>query len=145
MTASYQGHCHCGAVRASFETRRPAEDVQVRACQCGFCRRKGAKWISDPDGHLHVTAAPGAMRRYRFGTESADFLLCRECGDCVAVVMQDGAHWLGVVNVRGADIAPFATREAEPIDFDDADVGARLTRRRARWTPVTIVEALPSA
>lgn len=142
---SYQGHCHCGALRVSFETRRPAADVQVRACQCSFCRRKDAKTISDPEGHLHVTAAPGAIRRYRFGKNTADFLLCRECGEYVAAVMREGEHWFGVVNVRGAWMEPFAEREADPVVFDDEAASDRVARRATKWTPTTIVEASPSA
>jgi hypothetical protein len=139
------GHCHCGAIRVEFEPGKPVADLPVRACQCGFCRRKDAKTVSDPEGHLHVTAAPGAIRRYRFGRNTADFLLCAECGEYVAAVMQEGEHWFGVVNVRGTQMHPFADRKADPVVYDDEDAGDRVARRAAKWTPATIVEASPNA
>jgi hypothetical protein len=142
---NYQGHCHCGSVRASFETRKAADDIQVRACQCSHCRRCAAKTVSDPEGHLHITAAPGTLRRYRFGLGVTDFLLCRECGDYIAAVMEQDGHWYGVLNVLAADMEPFASRDAEPVNYDSEDAGSRVGRRVERWMPATIVEAVPNA
>jgi hypothetical protein len=142
---NHQGHCHCGSVRASLETRRPDDEIEVRACQCSHCRRRGAKTISDPEGHLHVTAAPGTLRRYRFGLGITDFLLCRECGDYIAAVMEEDGRVYGVLNVLAADIQPFASRQALPMNYDGEDVASRVGRRTGKWTPATVVEAQPSA
>ena len=43
--SGYPGACHCGAVGVFFETDAGADALQVRACQCGFCRRHGAKTV----------------------------------------------------------------------------------------------------
>ena len=60
----------------------------VRACQCRFCRSHGAHTTSDPGGSIAFQIAdPGKLNRYRFGSRSADFLICRECGVYVAAVM----------------------------------------------------------
>ena len=127
------GACHCGAVVARLETADPTA-VQVRACQCDFCRRHGAKTVSDPNGRLTLTFAEGAVSRYRFGLKITDFLICRACGDFVAAVM-DG---LAVLNVVGVDMAPLASRDPEPMHYDGEDEDARVARRAARWMPVTL-------
>ena len=77
-----------------------------------------------------------AVRRYRFGARTADFLVCRDCGAYVASVMED----FGVLNVVGADIAVLASRAARPVDYEGESADQRRARRRQRWTP-TILEA----
>ena len=76
----YEGACHCGAVTAAFETAIEPAAMDVRADQCGFCRRHGAKTVSDPAGRLALRFAEGAVERYRFGTGAAEFLICKCCG-----------------------------------------------------------------
>jgi hypothetical protein len=130
----FEGRCHCGAVTACFETGLAAETIEVRADQCGFCRRHGAKTVSDPAGWLVLAFREQAITRYRFGTRTTDFILCNGCGVYVAAMI-DG---FGVLNVTGADIRPLAGREAVPVDYDDETPQGRLERRRARWTPLTV-------
>ena len=130
----YEGRCHCGAVSARFETAIPVETLDVRADQCGFCRRHAAKTVSDPEGELRLRFREGAVERYRFGTRSSDFIICRSCGAYMAAII-DG---FGVLNVVAADIAPLAGREARPVHYDDETPATRLARRRARWTPLIL-------
>ena len=133
MTA-YEGGCHCGAVQARFESAADPEAIDVRADQCGFCRRHGAKTVSDPAGRLVLRFSEARVRRYRFGTRTGDFLVCRTCGAYVAAVIEG----YGVLNVVGADIPPFAERAARPVDYEDETPSERLARRRARWTPLKL-------
>ena len=39
--------------------RKPAAELQVRACQCGFCTRHGAMTVSDPGGTRHLRDRAG--------------------------------------------------------------------------------------
>ncbi len=130
----YEGACHCGAVSARFETAIAPDEIDVRADQCGFCRRHGAKTVSDPAGRLALGFREAAVERYRFGTRSSDFIVCRSCGAYIAAVI-DG---FGVLNVVGADIGAFADRPARPVNYDDESGETRLARRRERWTPLTL-------
>jgi hypothetical protein len=130
----YGGACHCGAVSARFETAIAPDAMDVRADQCGFCRRHGAKTVSDPAGRLALRFREAAVERYRFGTRSSDFIVCRACGAYMAAII-DG---FGVLNVVGADIAAFAARPARPVDYDEETAATRLERRRERWTPLTL-------
>ena len=74
------GHCHCGAIRVEFETGKPVAELPLRSCQCGFCRRHGARTTSDPTCRLYIEAAPGSINRYRFGRRAVEALICDECG-----------------------------------------------------------------
>ena len=130
-----RGGCHCGAITVAFETSRAPEALPLRACQCSFCRRHGARNTTDPAGRLHLVAARDALVRYRFGLRTADFLLCGRCGIYVACVVDDV---FASLNSRVLDDAARLTQPATPVDYDGETAEARLARRRARWTPATI-------
>jgi hypothetical protein len=145
MTPSLDGHCHCGAVHVSFEPPRPPAEIPVRACQCGFCRRHGAATVSDPQGRLHLEAAPGALNRYQFGRRAVDALLCVECGVYVASVIEADGITLATLNIAGVALPGFEGRVPEPVDYDHETDEDRLARRKSRWTPAVLVESQPSA
>ena len=144
MTHQLAGHCHCGSVRVILETEKPPAELPLRACQCSFCRTRGALTTSDPAGHLFVEAAPGAVNRYRFGLRITDFILCEECGTYVAALSDIGGQTMGVVNVLGAGLAGFEGRAPDPMTYDDETPDQRLARRRDRWMRAQMVEAQPS-
>ena len=136
----FQGACHCGAIRASFETSRTPDQIQVRACQCSFCRRRGGKTVSDPAGRLRFEAERGKLHRYRFGTATADFLICRDCGGYVGVIQDIDGELYGVLNVTGTDIRALADKPGEPMDYSAETLAGRSDRRRGVWTPAELVE-----
>jgi hypothetical protein len=139
------GHCHCGAIRVELDPGRPPAELPLRACQCGFCRRHGAATTSDPGARLHIEAAPGAMNRYRFGRRAVDALICDECGVYMASLLETEDGLLATLNVAGTQLDGFAGRAPEPITYEEETDAERLARRKRRWTPTTLVEALPSA
>ncbi len=134
-----EGRCHCGAVSAAFETDLDPDVIQVRACQCSFCRRHGARTVSDPAGRLTLRYADGAVDRYTFASGSADFLICRGCGVYVATTLRDGDGDLGVLNIAGADIEVLTHRAADLMHYEDETAQQKQARRRARWTPMHII------
>ena len=144
MTHQFAGHCHCGAVRVILETEKAAAELPLRACQCSFCRTRGALTTSDPDGHLFVEAAPGSVNRYRFGLKITDFLICTECGTYMAAVSDIGGATMGVVNVLGASLQGFEGRTPDPMIYDDETPDQRMARRQERWMKTIVVEAQPS-
>ena len=78
---------------------------------------------------------PEVVTRYRFGTRTADFVICQTCG--VFVVAMMGAPPVGVANVNVLDErAEFLKNELKIASFDGESVEDRLARRKARWTPV---------
>ncbi len=82
------GSCHCGQVRVAFETEVAPEALPVRACTCTFCRRHAPLYTCDAKGRVvFEIGEPQIASRYRFGLESADFLVCGRCGVFVGAVI----------------------------------------------------------
>ena len=135
----YRGACHCGAVRAVYETSAP---VRLRHDGCSFCASRGVKSASDANGHLRLEA-DRALTRYRFGHKTADFLICPVCGTYVATHMEGPAGPVGVINVVGLQIAELKDEPADFASLEGETHGERMARRLSRWTPMSLVEASP--
>lgn len=77
-TRSYQGSCHCGAVRFRFTSEVITTGCR---CNCSICRRKGAvmssHYIARADflleGAEHLSC-------YRFGDHDVNHYFCKTCG-----------------------------------------------------------------
>jgi len=131
---THQGRCHCGAIRFAFESDRP---LAPRACRCGFCRRHGARTVSDPAGAAELALSAGTIR-YRFGTGTTDFLICGVCGVYVgAAVELDGRHY-ATLNLNAFD-DPHLDLMAAPVFYDGEGAAKKADRRRSNWTPARIV------
>lgn len=75
----YKGSCHCGAIK--FEFSGPAIESGLR-CNCSICQRKGAMMSAftlAPD-ELAITATPGSLLTYEFGSHVAKHHFCGHCG-----------------------------------------------------------------
>ena len=135
----YHGGCHCGAADVVLETAAPPDALVLRACQCSFCRRHGARTVTDPKGRLRISwRLPDAAVHYRFGLRTADFLLCGRCGVYLAAVIADGDRRFATLNVNVLDDRASFTGAAEPVAYDGETADARMERRRRNWTPTTI-------
>lgn len=96
-----KGACHCGKVRFEFRTAMSPAEFTPRACDCSFCLKHGASYLSDPDGSVSIQAkGSDTIGEYRQGSGSARFLVCRSCGVLVAVVFDGDAGRYGAVNSR---------------------------------------------
>lgn len=137
----YHSQCHCGKVKASFETQKTPAELGVRTCQCVFCRRHGAVNISDPEGKVTIDASPDDVSRYSFALRTADFLICRHCGVYVAAVMGEGAGIVSTLNVVGLRMEDFFDIEEAPMEYGAETTEERIARRYARWTPTRFVAA----
>ena len=114
MTGSsrFAGRCHCGNIRFVFETAKTPGQLGVRACDCSFCTRHGARTTTDSQGGASFIVRDAAkLNRYRFGLRTADFLVCAAC--------------------TLARSCPKATRHTLP-STSTPSTGARLSRRRRR-------------
>jgi hypothetical protein len=133
---AYGGACHCRNIELRLESDRTPLELGLRADNCSFCVKHHAIFTSDPGGELAVTVRdPNFVTRYRFGTRTADFVLCRACG-VFAVAMMDEPP-IAVVNVNVLDArADFLKNELTIGSFDGESVEERLARRKARWTPI---------
>jgi hypothetical protein len=136
----YAGSCHCGAISLVLRSAKPAEQLGARKCGCSFCKPQDAAWTSDCEGRLEIITT-GPFNRYQFGTKTADFLVCGQCGVVPVVLCEIDGQTLGVVRVNClADNALFLA-QCQSADYDGEDVEARLTRRASRWTPAFLKDA----
>ena len=136
----YKGGCHCGSLRWQFATAKALVDVVPRACDCDYCRRHRAAWVSDPTGQLRIQAHAAKLQRYRQGSGQADFLLCRDCGVLVAVVARaDHGRLLGAVNRNAFDLRD-AFEADTVVSPQRLAVETKLERWSQLWTPTEIDE-----
>ncbi len=73
---TYQGSCHCGAVRFEVTT---ALEPAIR-CNCSICRRKGAVMKRVDPENFRLLAGEDSLCEYRFNTGAATHYFCRTCG-----------------------------------------------------------------
>jgi len=101
--------------------------IPPRACDCDFCRKHGAAYISDPQGSVRIQVKDAQqLGKYRQGSGIAECLICRNCGVLVGVVYVDNRRLYAGINCKVIDGNPgFA--EAVPVSPktlpDDEKVG----------------------
>lgn len=125
---TYEGRCHCGTMTLRYSTAFEPASIQPRACDCSYCTRQGAMYVSDPSGSLKVD---DGAQRYRQGEERADFLSCPRCAVLLAVVFEDR----GAVNARClerfGELGP-----SQAVSPQRLSAVERLARWKAHWTPL---------
>lgn len=131
----YNGQCHCGKLKASFETQKTPQELGVRTCQCVFCRRHGAINISDTDGIATIDALASNVNRYRFALRTADFLTCKICGVYIAAVMGEGDNIRSTLNVVGLRMEDFLSVDEAPMEYGAETTEDRIARRMQKWMP----------
>ena len=131
------GGCHCGNIRVELALTAAPGDYAPRECDCAFCRKHRAAYVSDPRGSLLISVRDERQSgRYRQGSGQAEMLLCRNCGVLVGALYRDGARTYAAANASAAD-AQFGTRQpVSPATLSDAD---KVRRWKDLWfSEVTI-------
>ena len=130
------GRCHCGRIAFTLRWSPEPEHIPARACTCSFCRKHGGLWTSCPTGALEVRLKdPAAVQRYAFGTRTAVFHVCSDCGVVPVVTSEIAGRTYAVVSVRAFDnIDPALLQHAE-VSFEGEEQGDRLARRQRNWIP----------
>lgn len=129
-----RGGCHCGNI--GYRLRWPAgkEPVPVRACDCSFCRKHGGAWTSNPEAGLSVTFRdPARVAAYRFGTGTADFHVCTECGVVPVITCELDGRTYAVVNVNTFEDVADLPLSRSPVSFGGEQKEERLARRARNW------------
>jgi len=137
--SEHRGGCHCGNLRLTLRLSQPPADTQLRACACSFCRAHNKRTTSDPHGSVDIHAANwSVVERYRFGTRTAEFLICKRCGVYIGAIGETASGTCAIINTIGLDDRAAFTQQPDPVDHDGEVAGDRLARRAANWTPATI-------
>ncbi|MEM7766419.1 MAG: GFA family protein [Pseudomonadota bacterium] len=74
---TYEGGCHCGAVR--FEVDLP-ESFEVEDCNCSICRKSGNIHVIVPASRFRLLSGEDALTKYTFKTGAAKHYFCKTCG-----------------------------------------------------------------
>lgn len=136
------GQCHCGNIHLRYDLPIALEEIVGRACGCTYCTRHGAIYSSHPEGVLVCEINDSArVTRYRFGTETAEFLACSRCGVLALAVSDIDDRLYAVVNLRCITDLDFGRLRTSGTDFDGEETASRLDRRQRNWIPdVTIID-----
>jgi hypothetical protein len=95
------GGCYCGNILVQLELANEAGHYNPRACDCGFCRKHGAAYLSDPQGSVRLRIHdPSHSTLFRQGSELAEMLLCTRCGVLVGALYRDEQSLYATLNVK---------------------------------------------
>ena len=137
--ATLDGTCHCGQLRIAFSTGQDPATIAPRTCDCSFCRKHGAAYISDPAGRLSVTETEaGTLHEYQQGSNAARFLLCARCGVLVAVIFRHRDRIHGAVNAGCLDAEP-GLASAVAASPQTLSPDEKISRWLALWIPDVVL------
>lgn len=93
--------CHCGNITAQVGLSKPLSEFEPRACDCDFCAKHGAAYITEAQGSLDIRIVDSDQAMsYQHGSGLADFLVCRKCGVLMAVTYTRDGATAGSLNSR---------------------------------------------
>lgn len=126
------GGCHCGNIRVDLELTTEPSSRHPRACDCDFCRKHGAAYVSDPQGSLRLKIDDRSRTNaYRQGSDLAEMLLCTRCGVLVGALYRSAGRIYATLNVRvleGASFGAEQTVSPKKLGADD-----KISRWRELW------------
>lgn len=139
------GSCHCGAITYQLETDFQLKDlpIRIRICTCDFCTKSGNRYISDAKAHLAVYWDEAKVNRYHFGTKTADFIICKQCGIMPFVLSEIEGHYYAVVNFNTITEQNQSDQKDIPrLNYDGELIKDRLDRRIKNWIGKVTISTL---
>lgn len=108
---TYEGGCHCGAVRFRVTTAQ----TDALDCNCSICRKKGFLHLIVPAADFTLIAGEDALTTYRFNTGLALHTFCKTCG--IHPFYTPRSHPDGIdINIRCLDGDPLSQFTVKPFD-----------------------------
>jgi hypothetical protein len=79
MTNHYEGACHCGAIKFSYDGEEITKGLR---CTCSICSRKGAIMSAEAISaqNLKIEADENDIGLYQFDNKVAKHYFCKICG-----------------------------------------------------------------
>jgi hypothetical protein len=134
--------CHCRNIELQIELSRSPEHYHPRACDCDFCSKHGAAFVSDPAGTLTLLIKDARARgSYYQGSQQAELVLCKTCGVFVGALHRANDRLYATLNARTVD-AEVSFSSHEIVSPRKLSAVAKSERWEAIWFPtVKIIEA----
>lgn len=134
------GGCYCGNIRLTVSFSRDLSAYTPRACDCDFCRKHGAAYVSDPAGSLCIRVTDEReLSRFRQGSNTAEMLLCRTCGVLVGALYPEAGELFGTVNAQSLESRTiFGPQQSVSPKSLSAD--RKVQRWREIWFPKVVLQ-----
>ncbi|EFA83865.1 hypothetical protein PPL_02935 [Heterostelium album PN500] len=134
MIPLIKGSCHCKNITFEFDWNSDVDTIAARACSCTFCFKHGGVWTSSVTGKLNVNVKDRELLKlYNFGTKTADFYVCKECGIVPLSCCTIDGNLYAVVNINTFEgIDPTLITEI-PVTLTEETESSRLARRKKNW------------
>ncbi len=130
-----RGACHCGNIRVELQLAKEPAGYAPRACDCDFCRKHHAAYVSDPHGSLRIRVRDARQRgKYTQGSGQAELVLCRNCGVLIGALFDDGGRRYGTVNVNVLE-DPTQFGAGQPVSPKSLAPGDKAERWKGLWFP----------
>lgn len=135
------GHCQCGNIAFTLEWTPDPTEIPARACSCSFCTAHAAVWTACPSGKLKVHIKnPALVSQHSFATGSAQFHICRCCGEVPVATSRIDGQVFAVINANTIQGSATALLKHQPANFDGESVEARIERRRRHWIADVVID-----
>jgi hypothetical protein len=132
-TNMLDGGCYCGNIKLKMFLPQVPSSYTARGCDCGFCLKQGASYISDPAGKLEIhvkdTSVLGRFRQD--SSDNAEFLHCKRCAVLIGAIHQCPEDEKIIASVNR-----LAIEKAESLFPNVSSVSPRLLtkdQKVARW------------
>lgn len=110
---TYQGSCHCGAIRFSAE----GTIGQVIECNCSICRRKGSLLWFVPRKDFRLQTPEKDVSTYLFNKRAIAHKFCAKCGIApYALATGPQGNEMAAINVRCVEGVDLAALQRVPFD-----------------------------
>ncbi len=110
-SVTYEGGCHCGAVRFRVEVDQHKADD----CNCSICRKKGFLHLIVAKNKFTLLQGEDVLTTYKFNTGVAQHKFCRICGIHSFYIPRSHPDCIDV-NVRCLDGDAIAQFEIVPFN-----------------------------
>ena len=140
-----RGSCHCRNITFTLSWDPDPAEIPARACTCTFCVKHGGVWTSNPRGELDVIVRePQRVAHYAFGTRTADFHVCMDCGVVPLVTSRVDERLYAVVSVNAFENVPADRLRRAAAEFGGETETARLARRQKNWIGTVRIGRAPA-
>ena len=142
---SKMGGCHCGNISVKFNTNISGSQLEPRACDCDFCRKHGASYISDCNGSLEAQIKDqNEIICYTQGSGTAQFIICQSCGVLAFVSYRCSKSIYAALNARILDDV-YAFKKSVIVSPRKLSKDEKISRWREAWIPdVTVIYGVQS-